>query len=124
MLATADSRGNASRGATQKAPKKASYFPMGYFQPFEQRTAQLNARVTKSIKDGLEDLAKLWTHMEKARTGDDEVTITVSDVVNRLLAIGLDGAWSEIGGQPRTDAEWAKVLERAAKVFSPESPKK
>jgi hypothetical protein len=88
-----------------------------YYEPQERRTQQLTARIPKSISDGLKDLARLWTHMERTRTGDADAEVTVSDVVVRLLQVGLDGAWAEIGFQPKTDEQWQKLLERADKAI-------
>jgi hypothetical protein len=102
-----------------------SKYDMGYYSPHqEQRTAQLTVRLPKGTKEGLEALARLWTHIERVRTGDPEVEITVTDVANRLLRVGLDGAWAEIGAQPRTEAEWTEVLKKAEKVFAPENNRK
>lgn len=119
MLATA------SRAANRPTVRTTirSYFDMAYYSPQERRTAQLNARVPKSIKDGVEALARLWTHLERVQTGDSEVEVTAADVVNRLLQVGLEGAWAEIGMQPKTEAEWAEVLKRAEKLFSPDKRK-
>lgn len=85
----------------------------------------MNARVPKSVMESLRDLARLWTHHERVRTGDEEAEVTVSDVAVRLLQIGLNGAWEEIGHRPTTDAEWEEVLGRAGKIFraTPPHPK-
>jgi hypothetical protein len=102
----------------------AARYDMGYYSPQEQRTAQLNARIPKSVQEGLKDLARLWTHIERVRTNDPEVEVTVTDVANRLLQVGLDGAWGEIGMQPKTESEWAEVLKRAEKAFTDAARKK
>lgn len=94
---------------------------MPYFEPQERRTQQLTARIPKSVSDGLKDLAKLWTHLERSRTGDEEAEVTVSDVVVRLLQVGLDGSWAEIGFQPKSDADWTELFKRADKLFAAES---
>lgn len=90
---------------------------MGYYEPSERRTKQISARVPKSVKDGLARLAELWTYAEQVRTGDEEAEVTETDVIVRLLTIGLDGAWAEIGMEPKTEKEMAEVKKRAEKIF-------
>lgn len=92
-------------------------YDMSYFEPQERRTKQLTARVPKSVSDGLRDLSRLWTHMEQARTGDKEAEVSISDVVVRLLQLGIEGAWAEIGlPPPKTKEEWAEIFARSARV--------
>lgn len=93
-------------------------YDMGYFEPQERRTKQLTARIPKSVSDGLKDLSRLWTHMEQARTGDKDAEVSISDVVVRLLQIGVEGAWAELGlrAGPKTKEEWSDILARSARV--------
>lgn len=94
-------------------------YAVGYFEPQERRrrTEQITVRIPKPIQEGLERLSRLWTHLERLRTEDDRAEVTVSDVVNRLLEIGLEGAWSEAGFRPKTDEELDELKKRAEKVF-------
>jgi len=94
-------------------------FAVGYFEPQERRrrTEQITVRIPKPIQDGLDRLAKLWTHLERLRTEDEKAEVTVSDVVNRLLEVGLDGAWSEAGFRPKTDQELLDLQKRAEKIL-------
>lgn len=92
---------------------------MGYYEPQERRTEQINVRMPRSTKARLERLAELWTHLEQVRSGDDDASVSISDVVLRLVQVGLDGAWSEIGGEPQTDAELEKVKQVAAEKLAP-----
>lgn len=89
-----------------------------YTHHAEPRSQQLNARVPKSVLEGLRDLARLWTAHEQARTGDETAEVSLSDVVVRLLKVGLDGAWEEIGHRPTSEEEWAELLARGDKIFS------
>lgn len=79
------------------------YFPRGE----EKRTQQLTVRVPKSVKDGIEELARFWTRLSRERTGDPENEVTISDVTVRLLQVGLSGAWGEVGGRPDSEKEWS-----------------
>lgn len=97
--------------------RKAGY-KLGYFEPQEKRSAQLNVRVPKSVQDSLRDLARLWTEMEKARTEEEDSEVTISDVAVRLLQVGLDGAWAEAGGRPETEVQWKALLGVVTKKFA------
>lgn len=125
--------GDTETGADRYRPQ------MGYHEFQERRTEQLNVRVSKSMKKSLEGLAELWDAMERERLeaereeGDkpipDTDLVTVSDVVHRLIQVGLAGAWAEWGGQPKTPAEFEAMkrvaLEkiRAEHAPEPEAPR-
>jgi hypothetical protein len=99
--------------------RRRDYFSdMGYYEPQERRTQQISARVPKSVKDGVARLSKLWTKMERLRTGDKEVEVTETDVIVRLLSVGLDGAWAEMGGEPKTDRELDELVEKASQALT------
>jgi hypothetical protein len=91
-----------------------------YYAPQEKRTAQLNARVPAETKVSVEALARFWTHVERERSGDPEAEVTVTDVVNRLLTIGLTGAWGEAGlqGPPEDEESWKKVTSGVARALA------
>ena len=85
------------------------YDDMGYWQPQERRTKDLSARVTKTVYDGVKDVARLWTAVERIRSGDEDIEVSGADVVNRLLAVGIEGAFAEFGAHPKTEAEWTQL---------------
>ena len=109
---------NALRVGKEREKVGEPAYAVGYFEPQERRTQQISVRVPTSVKDGLARLAKLWTQIERLRSGDAEVEVTESDVVNRLLELGLDGAWAEIGSEPKTEADFQDLAKRAEKALS------
>lgn len=104
---------------------------MPYYSPQERRTDQLNVRVTPTMKRSVEGLSRLWTHMEQERAKararlegklDSKkleeigtISVTTSDVVVRLLGLGLPGAWDEFGAQPKNEDQWKQLLAVATK---------
>lgn len=105
-----------------KSPARYRYYRVSYYKPQERRSESLNVRITKTIDDGLKDLARLWTHLESVNNSPEEgkkkhepTQVTISDVVNRLLEVGLHGAFGEFGGRPETEAQWAELLREAGK---------
>lgn len=90
-----------------------------YWEPKERRTKDLSARVTKTVYDGVKAVARLWTTVERHRTGDTEYVVSAGDVVNRLLGVGIEGAFAEFGGQvPKTEEEWQKIEATVRKRIS------
>jgi hypothetical protein len=91
-----------------------------YYAPQERRSAALNARIPSEMKTSLEALARLWTTVERERSGDSEAEVSVTDVVNRLLAIGLEGAWGEAGmsGPPVDEAGWKQLSAGVIKALA------
>lgn len=82
---------------------------MALYEPKPQDPkVQLNLRVPKSTKDGLEAIVRLWTSMAIAR-GEEHEHIDLSYVARRLLKVGIEGAFDEFGGTPQSDDDWAKV---------------
>jgi hypothetical protein len=88
---------------------------MGYYEPQERRTEQVTCRVPKALKESLTDLAKLWTEMERSRLEGADVEVSLADVVVRLLTLGSEGAWTEVGGRPETQEQWKALLKSATK---------
>lgn len=66
-----------------------------YYKSQERRTEQVTARVPKRIKASLQRLAHWWTHLERKDTGDDDVEVTIGDVLVRIADVALEGAWEE-----------------------------
>lgn len=87
------------------------------------RKAPKSFRIAPNLQKGLDALQRLW-RVEAIARGDDPDKITSSHVVNRLLAVGLDGAFEGVKKDaglkdfPVSDAEWSafdQVLERRLK---------
>ncbi len=89
-----------------------------YYRLPERRTAHLTARVPKSVIDGLKEIARLWEIAEKLK--DPIAEVSQSDVVVRLLEVGIAGAWAqmEIDHPPRTEKEWEDIKRRVTKLMS------
>jgi hypothetical protein len=66
-----------------------------YYKSQERRTEQVTARIPKRIKDALQKLAWWWTSLERDATGDDQLEVTIGDVLVRLADVGTEGAWEE-----------------------------
>lgn len=92
--------------------------PGPYFKSQERRTDQLTARVPKRLKDEMIRLARYWTALEREASKDDEIDVTVGDVMVRLLDVGLEGAWEE-AREKRDDKTIERMVAAVAKTEKP-----
>lgn len=96
---------------------------MAYFEPPDKRVQQ-NVRMPRSLKRKLLDLQRLWIELAKLRPAndpDDKVDpddIDLTYVIVRLLNVGVDGAWAEVGGRPETEEQWEELLKKLKKVHA------
>lgn len=101
-----------------------------YFQPPDKARVLLGFKVPATLRESLDALVKLWQlrqRLEKSRSiakdepkrakmiqaAVDEIDLTY--VCNRLLAVGLDGAWGQLLDAaglervPATEEEWEQL---------------
>lgn len=97
-----------------------------YDSPPEPSTERQDLRVTPSMKADLEALARLWRIFARAN-GKPESEINSTYVAKRVIAVGIDLAFVEMGlknGRPRDEEAWAEVeksVEKLAKVLGEEA---
>lgn len=87
---------------------------MPYFEP-QTKPAELRIRFPASLRDDLRLIAEIWDALEK-RVGSG-ATVSLNDVIVRLLSVGRDGVWAEYAGKPETSAAKAELIERLAKAY-------
>lgn len=117
-----------------------------YYEPQERRTETLNLKVPPSVRLKILGLVRLWTYIERYRQGikpydieavggrgDGLPEVSMADVANRLIAVSLDGAWSEWADEdavgdvmPISEAEWEALFQNARRRIAvlPSSKKK
>lgn len=84
-----------------------------YFEMPEKKVV-LSVRVSEGLKEQLLLVVELWQALAEAKGGDPE-SINLTHVVERLLRVGVDGTWGQVGhlagldGMPRTAEEMAKL---------------
>jgi len=62
-------------------------------------------RVTKEMRHDVEVLSKIWG-------------VSLSFVLKRLLQVGLDGAFAELGGRPETEEQIQAMAEAVRRKFA------
>lgn len=90
-----------------------SYDLAAYYEPPDPKV-QLTARIRRSTRNMLDGVVRLWK--ERARLdSDDPEHVDLTFVVERLLRVGAEGAFSEHGGMPETEEQWAALFRVLAK---------
>ena len=91
----------------------AEVIDVAYFE-VPDRKVQTAVRLPKSLLEQLDGVVRLWRAMAEAR-GEGSESVDRAYVINRLLRVGVDGAFAEVGGYPvdATDDAWERVLRAA-----------
>lgn len=98
-----------------------------YWRAPERRVA-VNLRLPADLKAHLDGVQELWRVLAAA-DGEDPDLVTFTHVCERLLRVGVDGVWGQVGhsaglqGMPRNPEEWerlkAAILKRRAGAKRP-----
>lgn len=82
----------------------------------------LRLRSTESFQERLEGVVRLWQKLAESQ-GDDPKQIDISYVVRRILDAGIDTAFQEFGGEPKSEESW-KAVEKQITAASVAAAKK
>lgn len=101
---------------------------MGYYPLQERSSAKRSTtsiRLTEEQRADVEFVAELWNafdkELEQERAGRKW---SATSVLERLIAVGLDGFWAEVGGRPATQEGREEFIRRAVAHLSARSPNK
>lgn len=84
-----------------------------YWKPPDKRVA-VNLRLPADLKAHLDGVQQLWRILAEA-DGEDPDLVTFTYVCERLMRVGVDGVWAQVGepaglrGMPRTPEEWTRL---------------
>ena len=73
----------------------------------------LRLRSTEGLQTRLEGVVRLWRAMAEAQ-GLPSKQIDISHVVRRILDAGIDQAFQEFGGEPKSEESWKAVEKKIA----------
>ena len=94
-----------------------------YWKAPPRKRVLLTTRQPEDVRAGLETVRELW-RLRAELNGDDADAIDLTYVVERLLRVGIDGAWGQalhaagLEHVPQTPEDWQKLrkgLERASR---------
>lgn len=99
-----------------------------YWQAPPQKRVSLTVRVPKDLKLHLEAVQELWRVLAALDNTDPE-SVNMTYVVERLLRVGVDGVWAQVGhgaglsGMPRNPEEWEQLKAYLRKAKKRSAPK-
>jgi hypothetical protein len=85
-----------------------------YWKAPPRKRVLLTTRQPEDVRAGLETVRELW-RLRAELNGDDADAIDLTFVVERLLRVGIDGAWGQalhaagLEHIPRTPEEWQQL---------------
>lgn len=80
-----------------------------------ERKVQLSARIPAEVREGLDEVVRLWKVYAEAR-GDNPEKIDLTHVLVRMLRVGTDQAFAEVGGRPLDEKGWELVTSQISKA--------
>lgn len=85
-----------------------------YWQTPPQKRVTLTVRIPKDVKEHLDGVIELWRILAQLDHADPD-SVSLTYVVERMLRVGVDGVWAQVGhqagldGMPRTPEEWERL---------------
>lgn len=85
-----------------------------YWKAPPRKRVLLTTRQPEDVRAGLETVRELW-RLRAELNGDDADAIDLTYVVERLLRVGIDGAWGQaleaagLEHVPSTPEEWQRL---------------
>jgi hypothetical protein len=89
----------------------ASYYPID--DEAEGDRVRTSVRLPASQHDDIELIAELWNEMDKALGRKRPRKWKAASVIERLITVGVDGFWGQVGGRPATKAGRADFIKQA-----------
>jgi hypothetical protein len=90
-----------------------------YWKAPPRKRVLLTTRQPEDVRSGLETVRELW-RLRAELNGDDADAIDLTFVVERLLRVGIDGAWGQalhaagLKHIPHTPEEWQQLRKALA----------
>ena len=91
----------------------ASYYPVDEDNGGER--IKTSIRLDADQHSDIEFIAQLWNELDAALGKKRSRTWKSASVIERLIAVGIDGFWHQIGGRPPTKEGRAEFIKQAVK---------
>ncbi len=99
-----------------------------YWKPPPEKRVAVNVRLPRDLKLHLEGVQELWRVLASLN-GTDPDLVNQTYVIERLLRVGVDGVWGQVGhgaglsGMPRNKEEWEQLKAYLLKMKKRPAPK-
>jgi hypothetical protein len=81
------------------------------YRPKETYSERVTTFLTKAQSERFERLLRVWTALDQAHTPDAKGW-SDAEGARRFIDSGLDGAWAELGGEPQSEEQLVKLIDR------------
>jgi hypothetical protein len=99
-----------------------SYYPIN--DETDEERVRTSVRLPASQQADIILVAELWNELDKAMGRKRPRKWLPASVIERLIAVGLDGFWAQIGGRPESQEGREAIMRRAVAQLRGPKPKK
>jgi hypothetical protein len=126
MGATAVAPFNASWTAPKIGAKLSALMAQSYYPLDDAKVGEpirTSVSLTPEQHQDVELIAKLWNELDKELGRRRPRKWKAASVMQRLIAVGIDGFWGQIGGRPTTKDEREAVIAKVVALAREKSKK-
>lgn len=113
-------RWNDARKGVKLVAMATSYYPLDDEKP--EPMIRTSVRLPESQQADIVLVAELWNELDKAMGRTKSRKWLAASVIERLIAVGLDGFWAQIGGRPETQEGREELMRRAVEHLRERQP--
>jgi hypothetical protein len=81
------------------------------YRPKETYSERVTTFLTKAQSERFERLLRVWTALDQAHEPSSKGW-SDAEGARRFIDSGLDGAWAELGGEPQSEDQLVKLIDR------------
>jgi hypothetical protein len=98
-----------------------SYYPFDDEEDVERVATTVRLRPIQH--EDIETISDLWNAMDDALGRKRQKKWKASSVIERLLAVGIDGFWEQVGGRPSSKADREAFVKQAVEQLKKKTKK-
>lgn len=99
-----------------------SYYPLDEAKTGEP--IRTSVRLSPEQHQDVELIAKLWNDLDRDLGRRRPRKWKAASVMERLIAVGIDGFWGQIGGRPTTKEAREEAIAKVVSMARERAPKK
>lgn len=121
--ATAVAQWQGPKNGVRLAPiMSASYYPVD--EESGEERVRTSVRLSQEQHADIELITKLWNDLDRVLGRQRSRKWKAASVIERLVAVGIDGFWAQVGGRPDTREGREDFIRQAAEKLNAERQKK
>lgn len=100
----------------------ASYYPVD--EDSEDERVKTSVRLPKQDHDDIEIIAELWNEFDRVLDRPRPRKWKAASVIERLIEVGIDGFWGQVGGRPDTKEGREEFVRKAVEKIQSQKKRK